>query len=1299
MIELYAKGTTDFSKHGIALAGSEASVTWQENGRYDMDMSMPYDPQIMIDYGMILRAPVPAQHVDTITLGEVSYWEIGSGLMDVPLYSRIPTLKKVGYQQWTANRTDPETTGGRIYQVGDKVTYLRQNYQMIAYDPGSDMNYNHPPDNYPQYWEEIQNTVGKEGKIAALLDAGDQIVKTGDYNSRYMKAADTSGHMGFIEISKCVDKSQSGTRTISAFDITEQSFVITEIEKTTDGRKLTVHAEHISYQLGRTMLGDCNISRATPATALMFIRGAMQENYPGEVETNLTEDDGLITGDFSWKNAQNAILDPKSGILQATNAYIIRRDMDVYVLKMEEAAPRYRITYGTNMKAVKWDGNTADLVTRVYPLAQTEDGETFLLPELYIDTVREVPFIRPEALKTGLKIGQEEEQEDGTKVKLDEDTVIARMREAAQNRFAIDECDKVVITLDVDWQHIPDTAEYAEYAALQDAAPGEWVEVRNAPLGIFVSIQMTGYTWDPIRKRYKKGTFGKKKTSPSVAGYDIQSGAVTGRALAAGAVGGQNIQAGAITAREIEANAITADRIASRSIVTELLAAGAVTADELNAGAVTAEKIAAYAVTAEKIAAGAITADKIVAYAITAEKIAAGAITADKIAAGAITAIKIDTNSISAINAKLGTATIENGIINNADISYADIVDASIQSLIARDAVTDKYFIDKLQVRNLQSVEATVGELVIKASDNKYYRLDVGSGGTLTPTEVTPTAAEIAAGVTSNGHGAIIETDLTVADLSASNIKGINALIDKLTASRIDVSELWARQAFINQLMVTDISSNTYIQSTIGNWESGSTITQKINSLDSRISSLGYGTVYMQPEEPSHSELVPGDIWIQTQPSGTWAEVYDDYATWQTIYTDVSTWQTLGGVSIMWVWDGRKWQKQLDNLDSDTFQTEIEQNAYQISLLASRTTTAENNITSLTSSLQVANDAISAEVRRATTAEDGKLDKTSSYQTADAIVTAAQTYTNNKLTSYSTISQTADAISAYVTNNAYGKVSGITITASGIDISGSQYVKIASGGYFQVKTGDFGIDSNSADYVVWSGASTAAASNFRVKKDGSVYLTKLVALGEDGTESNVNLRTAGLWKLGYHTIKSYAVSGGYVTSITLSNGTTVNFKHAVSVALTGSWNGSTFTVTETGSGETYSETLRGDTGTGYGNADTFTIDSFSATHFAYGRVYKSSNQGGGVLFGFKVDASGEYDAGWVAGYNAAAAKFAVTGYTNGSITFPVETDTAGDEKTQSWDITADVTNPAQGYYMGIAYINYIRRASRSRQFS
>ena len=61
MIELYSKGTTDFTRHGIALAATQASVTYQDNGRFDLDLTMPFNALIAVDYGMILRAPVPVQ--------------------------------------------------------------------------------------------------------------------------------------------------------------------------------------------------------------------------------------------------------------------------------------------------------------------------------------------------------------------------------------------------------------------------------------------------------------------------------------------------------------------------------------------------------------------------------------------------------------------------------------------------------------------------------------------------------------------------------------------------------------------------------------------------------------------------------------------------------------------------------------------------------------------------------------------------------------------------------------------------------------------------------------------------------------------------------------------------------------------------------------------------------------------------------------------------------------------------------------------------------------------------------------
>ena len=1147
MIQLYAKGTTDFSKNGIQLRPNESTVTFQDNGQFTLEMVVPANSgYTAFDYGQILEATVPKQEMAAVSLGMVSYYTV-TNASGAKVYSQLPSTTSISYSAWTLATN---------YSAGDKVTYNGQNYSCNNSHYSQSQN---APGSGP--WTQIANTVSNPGTVAATLSYGDTFMKTADFNSTYIEAATLGGKSGYIALDDCTATGQTEERIVPARTITTQRFTITEIRKEQNGQTIRVTAEHISYQLGRTILGDCNIKNATPATALLFIAGAMKESYGGNLYTNMEEP--AVTGDWSWKNAQNAVMDPKSGLLAVSGARMIRDNLDVFILADEADTAAYSVRYGANMKNVRWTGNVDAIVTRIYPTAQTEDGTTLLLPEEYIDSVRTIPFVKPEVLKTDLKVGQKEKNTDGTETELTENDVFTRMREKANARFTIDKCDQAVIKLELDWQHMPDTVEYAQYAALKNAAPGDWVEVVNGPLGINEKIRMTGYTWDPMLEIYKGATFGDNKTTATVAGYNLKSGSVGSSALASGAVGNGAIQQGVITAREIEAHSITAELIASRSITTELLMANAVTADEITANAVTAEKIvagsvptdklAALAVTADKIAAGAITAvkidasavtadkidagavtsvkidanavttDKIDALAVTAAKIAASAVTAEKIASGSIDATKINTSAISAINATLGTATITNGMIDNANISYARIMDASVGSLITKDATADTYYIDKLQVRNAQMVYATIGELVIKAADNKYYRLDIDQYGALSPTEVTLTAAEIAAGETSDGHAAIIETDLTVSDLSANNMKAINALIDKINASRIDVGELWARQAFINQLMVTDISSNTYIQSTIGNWVSSSTIAQSIDSLDSRISSLGYGTVYMQPEEPSHSELVPGDIWIQTQSSGTWSEVYSDYATWQTIYNDVSTWQTLGGVSIMWVWDGRKWQQQLNNLDSDTFETEIAQNTENIQLLASRVTSAEGNITTLSASLTVANNAITAEVTNRTNADSAL--STRITANADNLSVEVTNRTNGDSALSSRITANADAITAEVSRatteegKRYLIRSGIDISADGIELTGDKYIRMKSGNTVSMTLDNNGIDMQTAGKVAIHA------------KDGT---NSFIMFGTDTSTAPFSVGIGGDLKAKSITAETISISGSQFPKLAVS---------------------------------------------------------------------------------------------------------------------------------------------------------------------
>ena len=473
---------------------------------------------------------------------------------------------------------------------------------------------------------------------------------------------------------------------------------------------------------------------------------------------------------------------------------------------------------------------------------------------------------------------------------------------------------------------------------------------------------------------------------------------------------------------------------------------------------------------------------------IQAGSFAPGAIQADDIMGGVINAYHIQSHSITTDQLETGSLDAEivrvaDAEIETADIGYAQIKDLSAENLIAHDAITDTYYIKKLSVDNAQFVHATVGDLVVKASDGEYYQLDIQADGSVVPVRASLTAGEITAGVTSDGRASIIETDLDVSDLSASNMKAINALIDKLTADRIDVNKLFAREATISKINAISIVGNRLLALTVKN---GSTL-------------------YTQGNDPA---LESGNT-------------VKDGDRWKAISTIGNTWSALS---------------------SNT-----------ISQLAGYPLYALNNEFKLFVRV------------------DGKWE----YCTDDS--EEAEEISQMVLTGNSIRLEVADK---------YGKVSGIDIVAAGIEVSGSKYVKIKSGGSFVVESGNFSIDtsgnvsltgsvtassgsigtwnigtndlhsgsgsgyvklnSNTADtYAIWAGSETAANAPFRVKRDGSVYLTSLWAVGEDTTETEVNLRTAGLWKLNYNTVKSYTSD-----SITLSNGATINFTSASSLQIT-----------------------------------------------------------------------------------------------------------------------------------------------------
>lgn len=227
---------------------------------------------------------------------------------------------------------------------------------------------------------------------------------------------------------------------------------------------------------------------------------------------------------------------------------------------------------------------------------------------------------------------------------------------------------------------------------------------------------------------------------------------------------------------------------------------GAVNGALLSAGSVTTNKLAAASVTAEKLAAGAVD---------------AGAVSAIAAKIGRLTAKDIQTDSLAAALAAFTVITA----------GTADFDRATVQHLVSRAlnlsfGAADELFISNLRVAYGQMVQAAIGNLCIRASDGNYYRIDVDPGGSVTAVPAALSDAEIESGQTEGGR-IILETGITTESLAASNLLATYALVNRIDAARIDVDELFAREAFVARLITTDISSNSFIQQSITDTAAG----------------------------------------------------------------------------------------------------------------------------------------------------------------------------------------------------------------------------------------------------------------------------------------------------------------------------------------------------------------------------------------------------------------------------------------------------------------------------------------------
>ena len=618
----------------------------------------------------------------------------------------------------------------------------------------------------------LYSSTGKRRKLVRKYNKDTEVVVISQENADWFEVVCPDGRKGYMSATALtfvrVDTAATD-KIMEPRQLRDQPFRIYRIVSELD--KITVYARHIFYDLLDNMLREYKGLNIAASTVVQGIASGCMSPHDFSFYSDVAD----AIGEFQFEhiNPIEALLGDE-GVVEKTNAEIARDWYDVFLTRRVGSDTGVEIREGKNLLGISYDLDATGVVTRIMPTGQDGDGEILYLPELYIDSPDIGNYPAPKWMHLEVTDAKEVVKGDGKKTKAQ---CYEEMRKAAQAEFDKG-CDRPAVTLKVDFINCADTEEYRQYGFLQNIFLGDTVHTLVKKLGIFVSMRMTQYSYDCMTRKYTSMTLGTVEEALAgnmISSSQIPSGGISGSKLAGNSVGAYQLKAASVVANKIEAGAITTEKLA--------------------AGVVTAEKLAAGSVTAEKIAAGAVD-----AISINAVKARLAEITAEDIETDELAAELARITVLIAGTAAFDAATIRHLVSEAMNLEYG---------------VAGQVFIKNLAVEYAQMVGAAIGKLCIKASDGKYYLLDVGADGRVTAVETTVTDGEIEAGQTSGGS-VIVETNITAANLNTTNLLATYALINKIDAARIDVDELVGRKIFADALYTSKIYGGKSLELIVG---------------------------------------------------------------------------------------------------------------------------------------------------------------------------------------------------------------------------------------------------------------------------------------------------------------------------------------------------------------------------------------------------------------------------------------------------------------------------------------------------
>ena len=526
MICVYDKDNTNFDNNGNAiLTPISGSVRQVAGGNYELTLVHPIDPAgkwAHLVPEAIIRAPVPAETITNAYTGLDA---------DVYVTTESATLRSgpsepttITYQSWsiTAN-----------YSVGARVTFYNQNYECTYWDD-DDALHKHLAPSGSSWWRKIANkTAGSPALVT--VKSGTELYYVSGPSDGWYKMCTFYGLEGYIKASQVSYEKHVTPEETQPREITTQLFRIRTVTVETKTMRVTVNAQHVSYDLNGVMVDNLKVVRQPPAQSIAWIVSAFLIDYQGDIASDMiSNNDTEYSCEVSGKNGMFMLLDPDQGVVPCFDAEFRRDNWDLFVMAKTNTDRGFRLRYGNNLKGVNWKVDGSKLITRVIPVAKDADGgDLFLEGDKWVDSSRInlYPVIRMERIRVNGQVGKDDGTESGTNWTAT--TLRAEMQKQAEARYSVDKIDQLQHEITVEFERLGDTAEYAPFKALQKVLLYDTVIVEDDRVDLSVSVTVTELEFDVIKEKITalKLTNVNAYNVKNVSGFNVLDASITGEKL------------------------------------------------------------------------------------------------------------------------------------------------------------------------------------------------------------------------------------------------------------------------------------------------------------------------------------------------------------------------------------------------------------------------------------------------------------------------------------------------------------------------------------------------------------------------------------------------------------------------------------------------------------------------------------------------------------------------------------------------------------------------------------------------